>query len=77
MKATKRTNLSSILVPSLTPKILAPGEKLPAMTFDPAAEAKKINTTINALSTIIMLIIVIKIVIAKKKDGRREKNEEN
>lgn len=36
-------------------------------------EAKKINPTINALSTIIMLVIVGKIVIDKIKEHRREK----
>ena len=52
------------------------GSKLNISTYL-YTEAKKINPTINALSTIIMLIIVIKIVIDKIKDGRREKSEEN
>lgn len=37
-------------------------------------EAKKINPTINALSTIIMIFIVGKIVYDKIKEARREKN---
>ena len=38
-------------------------------------EAKKMNPTINALSTIIMIVIVLKIVIDKIKEGRKEKSE--
>ncbi len=52
------------------------GSKLNISTYL-YTEAKKINPTINALSTIIMIIIVVKIVIDKIKDSRREKNEKN
>ncbi len=51
------------------------GSKLNISTYL-YTEAKKINPTINALSTIIMLIIVIKIVIDKVKEARRNKHEE-
>ena len=51
------------------------GSKLNISTYL-YTEAKKINPTINALSTIIMLIIVLKIVFDKIND-RRKKNEED
>ncbi len=51
------------------------GSKLNISTYL-YTEAKKINPTINALSTIIMLIIVLKIVFDKIKD-RRKANEED
>ena len=38
-------------------------------------EAKKMNPTINALSTIIMIVIVIKIVYDKIKEARKEKSK--
>ena len=51
------------------------GSKLNISTYL-YTEAKKINPTINALSTIIMLIIILKVIFDKLKD-RRKQNEED
>ena len=51
------------------------GSKLNISTYL-YTEAKKINPTINALSTIIMLIIILKVIFDKLKD-RRKRNEED
>ncbi len=52
------------------------GSKLNISTYL-YTEAKKINPTINALSTIIMLIIVLKIVLDKIMEARRNKHEKD
>ena len=51
------------------------GSKLNISTYL-YTEAKKINPTINALSTIIMIIIVIKVVFDKVRESRRKNREE-
>lgn len=52
------------------------GSKLNISTYL-YTEAKKINPTINALSTIIMVIIVLKIIFDKIKERKKKNEEEN